>query len=418
MLQPKAPSNSWLTRTMLRRLAASLILAEQEDLVATGQLERGALAVLKRPAARHNSFDAVRIDESGLGFDSLSRLSLILRFNRFFYLNDTGIEDYLLTATSLGEWVTLLDQHLRAMGDGARFSFATSGSAGPAKHICHSVGDLVEEVHSLQRRLQDWMRPNGRFLALVPPHHIYGFLFTCLLPKFAGMPVVDLHHAGPCAAFRHARSGDVLIGTPFVWRTLCASGLTFAHDVLGVTSAGAACSQTWSTRDVNGLGKLIEIYGSTETGGIGTRSEPGAAFELLDHLCRANGNDDVIADGKPPKPLQDKVEWLGPRQFRLQGRRDDVVKVGGVNVSPSHVEAVLRACEGVSAASVRLAGDRMKAFVVPRPGIVLSTLEVLLNAHMRRHLQAPARPVQLTFGAELPVNAMGKICDWDAAPSG
>lgn len=418
---PPAPAaNPWLATSALRRLTISLILAEQEDLVSKGRLPRQAMISLLDPNLAPAEQDSLSIDEDGLGFDSLSRLSLILRVNRFFHLEATGIEDYLLTHRSLGDWVALLDQHLLMMGEDAQITFATSGSAGPAKQICHTASNLLAEVQALcQGPIAMKMQPNARIVSLVPPHHIFGFLFTCLLPSAVGATVLDLHRASPFAAIRRARANDWVIGTPLTWRTLHDSGLVFATGVQGVTSAGSACDRTWSVRQVNSLDRMTEIYGATETGGLGTRIHPDAPFDLLSHLARDPAGDAVMRcnSAEGPLPLQDHLDWVGPRQFHIRGRRDDVVKVGGVNVSPAHVSKVLCACEGVAAAAVRLGEERMKAFVVPAPGFSPTTLEPALRAYILRTLPAPARPTRVTFGPELPVNAMGKSCDWDPMPT-
>lgn len=68
--------------------------------------------------------------------------------------------------------------------------------------------------------------------------------------------------------------------------------------------------------------------------------------------------------------VQDELVWEDSRHFLPQGRRDEVVQVGGRNVSPAHVAQVLRRHPRVRDASVRLMrpdeGLRLKAFVVPR----------------------------------------------------
>ena len=44
-----------------------------------------------------------------------------------------------------------------------------------------------------------------------------------------------------------------------------------------------------------GLPSLVEVYGSTETAGVGSRMAPDTAFTLLDHLVPYEGDDDVLA---------------------------------------------------------------------------------------------------------------------------
>jgi len=409
-------ANPWLAADSIRRLCVSLILTEQADLLAKGFLSRDAMAPLQDPHLSRSQRDVLRIDEDGLGFDSLARLNLVFRFNRFFHLSETGIEDYLLIHRSLGEWVGLVDQHLRLMADNARFTFDTSGSAGPVKHITHRAADLFAEMQSQCLRPLAHVPQGMRIISLVPPHHIYGFLFSCILPAVLRCDVLDLHMAGPTAVFRLAQPADLIIGTPLNWRMLHGSYRILPPGVFGVTSAGPSNEVTWAVRQVNGLAGLTEIYGSTETGGIGARSEPSAPFQLLPHLTRdGEGVIDPIR-GQEPLVLQDRIEWLDTRCFQVLGRLDDVVKVGGVNVSPTHVRNVLCTCDGVADAAVRLGGDRLNAFIVPKAGVDLTGLEVRMRAHIAANLPAPARPVALTFGSDLPVNAMGKSCNWDTAP--
>jgi 4-coumarate--CoA ligase len=411
-----AVANPLLAATTLRRLCVSLIRAEQADLAAKGQMGPTTLGYLADPSLSPSGIDALAIDEDGLGFDSLSRLSLILRVNRFFDLAQTGIEDYLLMHRTIGAWVRLLDHHLQIVGDQTRFGFATSGSAGPVKHVRHRIQDLLSEVAALRDGPLGHVQAGARVLCLVPPHHIYGFLFGCLLPQVIGADVVDLSLSGPTAVARQARPGDLIIGTPLNWQLLHDSGITLPAGVSGVTSAGPSTETTWAVRSVNGLAHLTEVYGATETGGVGFRSDPVAPFCLLPHLTRTGTTEVLSTDGSgPPRPVQDRLDWVDDARFRVIGRVDDVVKVAGVNVSPSHVRAILRECDGVIDAAVRLGDGRMRAFVVPHAEMDLITLERQLNAHILRHLVAAARPSELTFGPSLPQNTMGKSCDWLSA---
>ena len=114
-----------LTAETIRRLCINLIFAEQTELVGKGLMARGLLQPLQDPGLSPHDLDGLGIDEEGLGFDSLARLGLILRVNRFFQLSTTGIEDYLLVHRSLGDWVGLIGQHLDMVGNSAVFTFDT-----------------------------------------------------------------------------------------------------------------------------------------------------------------------------------------------------------------------------------------------------------------------------------------------------
>jgi acetyl-CoA synthetase len=101
--------------------------------------------------------------------------------------------------------------------------------------------------------------------------------------------------------------------------------------------------------------------------------------------------------------------------FWFVGRGDDVIKTSGHLVGPFEVESVLLAHPAVAEAAVigmpdAVAGEVVKAFVVPRPGHVPSE-ELLLDVlgHARRLLGGAVAPKEIAFVAELPRTRSGKI---------
>ena len=97
------------------------------------------------------------------------------------------------------------------------------------------------------------------------------------------------------------------------------------------------------------------------------------------------------------------------------GRSDDMLKVGGMYVSPAEVEAALIAHEDVFEAAVVGAPDadgliKPKAFVVVKPGIRADDeFARLLDEHARASLAPFKCPRWITFLDDLPKTATGKI---------
>ncbi|TLU74234.1 AMP-binding enzyme [Lichenicoccus roseus] len=101
----------------------------------------------------------------------------------------------------------------------------------------------------------------------------------------------------------------------------------------------------------------------------------------------------------------------------LGDRVDGAVQVGGVNVLPIHVAAVLLSHPGVAAATVRLMrpseGIRLKAFVVAEdPFGNQVVLRAELEALAAVELAIAEQPRASTFGPVLPAGDMGKATDW------
>ncbi len=391
---PQAPDAA-----MVRRLLISLIRAEAR---------RGRNQILPETAFA----DDPRIDEEGLGFDSLARLDLIGAVRDFFDLSRTGIEDYVYVEPTLQGWIDRIVQHfdlLAARDETAWAVFRTSGSTGTPKPIPHPWPKLMREAASMARDQGLVPAPGGNVIGLVPAHHMFGCLFTALLPELAGVALRDLTAAPPASALRAARPGDLIIATPHLWAHLCEAG-RFPPGLRGVSSGAPMPEDLWHKLLAAGLEQLTEVYGASETGGIGLRTSPGAAFTLLPFLSRAA--DDRISDGPDPLPLQDRLRWTGPVRFVLDGRLDQAVQVGGVNVRLGHVKSVLAAEPGVEAIALRLGGERLKAFVVCTADAEVD-LETRLRARAEAELDAPARPQNYRFGRALPLTREGKAQDWD-----
>lgn len=396
----------------VRRLCIDLVSAEQDRLLRDRRLLRRQHIALRLPNGAEALLDSLEIDEETLGFDSLALIDLAGSVSRYFCLPDSGAEDLLLVHRSLGDWVNIVLAHFDRIGTEARLGFETSGSTGSPKRIFQSAADLRAEADEIVSRILGPVPSPGRILCAVPPRHIYGFLWGVLLPDRGGIEVCDLHRSPPESILRRCRPGDAVIGTPFTWEQAAKAGTRLPARVTGVTSAGPSSAETWQAGQDLGLERLVEIYGSTETGGIGWRTAWDAPFRLSTRVFR-DGDDLRHKASGIPLPLQDHLRWLDDTSFTVAGRRDTVVQVAGTNVNLDDVRRVLKSLEAVADAAVRLDGARIKAIIVPRDQSAdLEALEEALRSLAVRRLAAPARPDRIDFAPALPLTATGKPADW------
>jgi acyl-CoA synthetase (AMP-forming)/AMP-acid ligase II len=96
----------------------------------------------------------------------------------------------------------------------------------------------------------------------------------------------------------------------------------------------------------------------------------------------------------------------------ITGRIKDMLKCGGLNVSPAEVEAVILRMDGVCEAAVfgvpdEFYGEKIIACVSAMPGRVLDSQAVL--AHCRAGLAALKVPSAALLYEALPQNAVGKV---------
>ena len=359
-----------------------------------------------------------------LEVDSLERMALATRLADFFQVRESGLEDYLLRFNTLGQWADLM---LEARQRGTQnLTFLTSGSSGTAKPCKQNWDNLVAEVIffrdyfvSLQQQ------PIKRILALSPSHHIYGFLFSAILPDLLQVPVIRGHQAFFQVQGRKLLSGDLVIGFPYIWKQLARSQQPFPEGVLGLTSTGPCDPQVITTLQQQGLLTLVEIYGASETAGIGYRTNPNLPFQLLPRWQACPEDSQALVDKTSQNlvTLNDRLTWQSPELFYPQGRIDEAVQVGGINVFPQSLAKRLAALPGVQAAQVRLMspheGERLKAFIVPdtqaakHPDALLEEI----RTWCQQHLTAAEQPKAFTLGEQLPINEQGKACDWSINPT-
>ena len=293
--------------------------------------------------------------------------------------------------------------------------FRTSGSTGAPSLIVHGFEVLAQEIEFLAGLLGD----RTRIVSLIPSHHIYGFLFTVLLPLRLSAPVLDARAHAPQSIRELVAPGDLIVAVPAFWQLAAETGLDWPAGVDGVTS-GAPCPQpVAAAMTERGLRRLVEVYGTSETAGIGWRDVPTAPYRLMPFWKRLDG--DRITkqcEGRAYTfELPDNVAWHGADLLEPLSRRDGAVQVAGMNVYPEIVRAVLMAHPRVAEAQVRLMcaneGERLKAFVVPRvPEDCGIGLRTELETWVDRRLQTVERPRSYTFGPKLPRNELGKLADW------
>ncbi|QJE02699.1 AMP-binding protein [Massilia forsythiae] len=452
----------WAHEPTLRRFIGDLLAAE------LAQARPGRAAP---PPPWPHGVDLVR----DLGADSLDLLAMGSALAEALHLHQRGPAggahpgpaDRLLALSALDDWIDAVRTGLRAQwaapdggagsdadagANAAVLTFRTSGSAGTPKRCTHLLATLAQETLALAQLLPG----RRRILSAVPSHHIYGFLFTVLLPRLLGIEdVVDLRSATPDVLLRGARAGDLVVAHPGWWDALARLQPRFGADVAGVTSTAPCPDALADTLAEAGM-RLLQVYGSSETAGVGWRERAGAPFTLFPYWSRVEGADALarpLPDGGMARyPLQDRLDWRDAeeeagraqgrggareqagstgRRFLPGGRIDQAVQVGGVNVFPGYVAEVLRMHPAVQDASVRLMrpdeGTRLKAFVVPRDGHLHATgdaagdadgakdaggLGAELAAWIGARLPAPERPAAYTFGARLPRQASGKPGDW------
>jgi acyl-coenzyme A synthetase/AMP-(fatty) acid ligase/3-hydroxymyristoyl/3-hydroxydecanoyl-(acyl carrier protein) dehydratase len=253
-------------------------------------------------------------------------------------------------------------------------------------------------------------------VSAVPPQHMWGLEASVMLPLQSGGIV---HASQPllpedlAAALSQAAVPCWLVVTPLHIRTLMRSQVALPQ-VAGVLTATTPLDRALAIDFERRCGaRVVEIYGSTETGTIATRlpSSESAFTPLPDIAISPRENGLAVRGGHLPAEivLSDRGVAEADGRFTLAGRDADMVKVGGKRASLAMLEHELRAIPGVIDGAFAMMEEggstaRLGALAVA-PGMEAAAIVTAL----RERVDAVFLPRPLHIVEALPRNPLGKL---------
>ncbi|HEU0031719.1 MAG TPA: benzoate-CoA ligase family protein [Kofleriaceae bacterium] len=360
-------------------------------------------------------------------------------------------------AGALPRWEPLVEQAAplreaaRTTADDVAFWLYSSGSTGKPKGAMHLHGSPVITA-ALYARAILGIEPDDVVFSAAKLFFAYGLGNSLVFPFAVGATAVLLaERPTPAAVLRtfDTHRPTIFCGVPTLFAQLLADAGLGRRDHLRIsTSAGEALpkhvGERWRERvgsDIlDGIGstEMLHIFLSNRPDDIayGTTGRPVPGYEL-----------DLRADdGGPARDDEEGSLWVrgatacmaywndrarslatfhgpwtrtGDRYVRDRdgrwtycGRADDMLKVGGIWVSPFEVESALSAHPAVLEAAVVGHEDsdgltKPKAFVVVKPG--QSVEPDALKSFVKERLAPFKYPRWIELVAELPKTATGKI---------
>jgi acyl-coenzyme A synthetase/AMP-(fatty) acid ligase len=313
----------------------------------------------------------------------------------------------------------------------------TSGTTGQPTRVDKVARQLLGEAELLASAFE--LGPASVVLATVPASHLYGLLFSLLVPYRAGACFVRETPFLPSAVWDSVemlgvsdlvtvpthlralvsavpRGSAVQLGTAEELSSAVKRGTTLCR----VFSSGAVLEPALAAAFVSGSGaSVIDVLGSTESGGIALR-EPATSetYRVLPGV-RVETNPDgrmllsspFLENPSVPTLLADRVS-LTDGGFRFEGRADGVFKIGGKRIAVQDLERLARALPGVEDAAVLMVETESSRG--HEPWLLLAapdaqwTLERVREA-LDPHLDAVVLPRRLRVLGRLPRNALGKL---------
>lgn len=315
----------------------------------------------------------------------------------------------------------------------SQLTFFTSGSSGKPKPVIKTVRQLFNEVETLEATFGELIA-GGRIVSTVTHQHIYGLLFTVLWPLASGRVMNTQLIEYPEQLAEVLADNDqrhVLVGSPAHLQRLDNLDELSAHKeklTAVFSSGGPLPNQVPVDFKKHDLTVPIEVYGSTETGGIGwrQRDDEGDTFMPLLGVNVRVTEGGVLAVKSPHLRFsedefisEDRVKLEPNGHFQLLGRKDTVVKVAEKRVSLNEVEGFAVQHDWVSEVKAcLLKGKRHEIGLV----IVLSdagkealgsegrfSIRQALRHHLQQRFEKVVVPKRFRYVAAFPINDAGKV---------
>lgn len=302
----------------------------------------------------------------------------------------------------------------------------TSGSSGAPEPVAKTFAQLDAELASLEQ-FRGAQVAGAVTSGSVSHQHIYGLLFRLLWPLVSGRPFIarerDYWEELAADSARHPRLAFVT--SPAHLNRF--SPVSFASSPVAIFSSGAPLAAATAEHVSREIGSpIIEVYGSTETGGIAWREQvsnplwqclPGVSVDLEEEsgLLR-------VQSPHLPGPewfVTADIARMDADRFELLGRADRIAKVGGKRISLTAVEQLIRKHSWVHEVRVLVLperGDRVAAVVVLTEDgrHFLQTngrkaLNGILKQGLDHALERIAIPRYWRYPVGLPLNSQGKV---------
>lgn len=314
----------------------------------------------------------------------------------------------------------------------------TSGSSGKPVQISKSLSCFEQEL-VCQYQLWSEQLQGSVVVSTVSHQHIYGLLFRLMLPLCCGIPFWRSSHQYPEALFndvqRHCPKAVLISSPAHLGRIPTAIDLALVKPQMAlIFSSGGPLALPSSQYLQQELGLApVEIFGSTETGGVAWRrqlaeDQPWKVFSGI--ALRINPNNQQLQIDSPfctkgndsAEPnwyqMSDVVELIDDNQLLLRGRADRVIKLEEKRLSLTQMEQRLEAMAWVERAKLLVLPTRRKqlaaVLILTSEGQQLlqqqgkRALNEILKAQLLQFFERVLLPRKWRYLEDFPTNSQGK----------
>lgn len=301
----------------------------------------------------------------------------------------------------------------------AKMHLCTSGSTGMPKIIEKTVSLMDAESRITAKLFQKFVA-GTLLVSCVDNSHLYGLTFSLWMPLSLGIPIYR-QRVRFQEDFPASQKPLAVITTPTFLRNLDETSSPLQANF--VLSAGGilphpAIAKAWRFFQCD----VSEIYGSTESGVVGTRCHRKGSvannWRLCPEIAITAGDETKTTIRTPLHPdgrfeLEDQLKINRDGSFELLGRKDRIVKIGEERISLDEISEKIQQICGLSACTVGVmhhACLRIGVVVENTQGTDFSKAKIpdYVNS-LRGSIPAVALPRYWRAVSAFPVTERGKI---------
>jgi len=329
-----------------------------------------------------------------------------------------------------------------------QITFFTSGSTGQHKPIVKLFSQLNCEVDVLINTFTARLDASQLLLSTVSHQHIYGLLFKLLLPLKSGLAIVNdtfeypehisqllVEELGKELSEELTNDGTrtaLLISSPAHLKRLSLDNVLITNkaQLQGVFSSGGPLPFEIAKTLFKQLSQApIEVFGSTETGGIAWRQcqelspsawrvFPDISYRVIPETAQLVLTSPYINDAN--YVTEDRVQRIDEQHFEMLGRADRTVKHEEKRINLDHMERCLQQHVLVNEVRVIVLDGVKKQVLAAVVELTAEGLAILtaqnkksLNDSFKQHLlgefERICLPKKWRYPAQMPFNTQGKL---------
>jgi acyl-coenzyme A synthetase/AMP-(fatty) acid ligase len=300
-----------------------------------------------------------------------------------------------------------------------------SGSTGSPKPVDKQLIQFQLEIETLEKHWGKQLT-HAEALATVSHQHIYGLLFRVLWPLSAGRCFHSEIYLNPETLVKGVQDTSAYwVASPAHLKRLdCGSPWGGIASLCAVFSSGGALQHEAAQQILACSGQpVIEIYGSTESGGIAWRQQD-SAWSLFEGMSLTQTDDgwqlhSPYLFDQAGLRLDDQISLQDDGRFILHGRLDRIVKIEDKRLSLTELELRLMAMPWVAETFTLMLTKHRDVvgavIVLTEDGLQLLKIKgrkpliKQLREALYQYFDAVVLPRKWLFLERMPLTAEGKI---------